>query len=226
MARIQRKITGATDPVKGGSKKKTGAAASAAAKSKPAKAKPAAAAPKARPAKAKPAAAASKKKEVHPADKKLNNERAAFLKKEASKGKAQSIEARLKERKAAFDKRVAGIPARIKLRRQLVRARNMTARQNLKLKQDASWTNLLARQKARYAAIKKAGPYIKDGKIHAGKPEHVKIKLVKPKLKPIPRMSGGKIVTTKRTKPPKHDASRKQAAKKAVRTKKKGTAVV
>lgn len=228
VTRKKRNLTGATDPVKGGSKAKPKAAA------KPAGRKPkAAAAPKpATGAKRgpKPKAAAAPKagrkpKAVHPEDRKMDNARAKHLRDQKAKGKTKSLEARLKDRLKIYSaglKKAKVSQAKI---RKLMGARQKVARQNLGAKQAAAKANLLARQKARMSQRLARKPVIKAGKIVTPKAKAVKVKIIKPTLKPLPHMKDGAITTAKRT-PHKGTAAQKQGAKKAARTKKKGSVEV
>lgn len=216
MARINRKLSSPKDPVKGGSKKKTGAAVKPKAPAK----KPAA--PKKPAAAKKPAAPKKAPAKKAKADKDFDNARSKHLRKEKAKGKTKTIESRLKKRMESYKAGLKRLGAKQKLRRTLRKKRQTVARTNLVAKQKASWTNLLAKQKARLKARTAAKPMVKGGKVVTPKPATTKVTLVKPKLKPLPRIVGGKIVEKKRTKPVKKSPGRKQAAKKAARTKKTG----
>ena len=224
---VKRKLTSPTDPVKGGSKAKKAKAPKAAAKKpaakkakapKAAKATKAAKAPKA----AKPKKAAAKKTS---ADKKFDGERATHLRKQKAKGKAKTIEQRLKERLAKYQ---AGLKATAvsqgKVRKLLLR-RQAVAKSNLAAKQKAGYKNLIAKQKARLSARKARKPGIKNGKLVTPKVAPKAVTLVKPKLKPLPRLKGGKETTAKQVKH-KGTAAQKQGAKKAQKTKAKGKVVV
>lgn len=223
---VKRKLTSPTDPVKGGSKAKKAAGKKPAAKkaaapkaTKPKKATKKAAAPKAAKATKKPAA----KKTA--SDKKFDNERATHLRKQAKKAKGKSIEQRLKERLAKYQ---AGLKATAvsqgKVRKLLLK-RQTIALGNLKAKQKAGYRNLIAKQKARLAARKARKPMIKDGKLVTPKVAPKAVTLVKPKLKPLPRLKKGKETTQKAVK---HTgtAAQKAGAKKAAKTKKKGKVTV
>lgn len=222
---VKRKLTSPTDPVKGGSKAKKAKATKAT--KKPAAKK--AAAPKA--AKAKKAAAPKAAKAKKPAakktasDKKFDNERATHLRKQKAKAKGKSIEQRLKERLAKYQ---AGLKATAvsqgKVRKLLLK-RQTIALGNLKAKQKAGYRNLIAKQKARLAARKARKPMIKDGKLVTPKVAPKAVTLVKPKLKPLPRLKKGKETTQKAVK---HTgtAAQKAGAKKAAKTKKKGKVTV
>lgn len=228
---VNRKLTSPTDPVKGGSKakaKKATAKKPAAKKAAAPKAakKPAAKKPAAKKA-AAPKAAKAKKAPVKKtaAEKKFDGERATHLRKQAKKGKAKSIEQRLKERLAKYK---AGVVATQKSQgalRKLLLKRQAVARSNLVAKQKAGYSNLIAKQKARLAARKARKPSIKDGKIVAPKVAPKAVALKKPKLKPMPRLKGGKEVTTKQVKH-KGTAAQKVGAKKAAKTKAKGKVTV
>ena len=222
---VKRKLTSPTDPVKGGSKAKKAKATKAT--KKPAAKK--AAAPKA--AKAKKAAAPKAAKAKKPAakktasDKKFDNERATHLRKQKAKAKGKSIEQRLKERLAKYQ---AGLKATAvsqgKVRKLLLK-RQTIALGNLKAKQKAGYRNLIAKQKARLAARKARKPMIKDGKLVTPKVAPKAVTLVKPKLKPLPRLKKGKETTQKAVK---HTgtAAQKAGAKKAAKTKAKGKVTV
>lgn len=219
---VKRKLTSPTDPVKGGSKAKK-AKATKATGTKKAKA-PKAAKPKAAkaPKAAKPKKAGTKKTA---SDKKFDNERATHLRKQKAKGKAKSIEQRLKERLAKYQ---AGLKATAvsqgKIRKLLLK-RQSIALSNLKAKQKAGYSNLIAKQKARLAARKARKPQIKNGKLVTPKVQPKAVTLKKPKLKPMPRLKGGKETTQKAVK---HTgtAAQKTGAKKAAKTKAKGKVTV
>lgn len=224
MAKVKRKLNGPTDPVKGGSKAKKAKAPKAAA-AKPAAKK--AKAPKAAKAKAPKAAKATKKPAAKKdaSDKKFDNERAKHLRKQKAKGKAKSIEQRLKERLAKYQ---AGLKSTQKSQaaiRKLLVKRQTIARSNLAAKQKAGYRNLIAKQKARLAARKARKPGIKDGKIVTPKVQPKTVALVKPKLKPMPRLKKGKETTQKVVKH-KGTAAQKTGAKKAQKTKAKGKVTV
>lgn len=70
------------------------------------------------------------------------------------------------------------------------------------------------------AARKARKPTVKDGKLVTPKVQPKAVTLVKPKLKPLPRLKGGKQTTAKAVK---HTgtAAQKVAGKKAAKTKKK-----
>ena len=226
---VKRKTTSPTDPVKGGSKAKKAKAPKAAAKkpaAKKAKAPKAAKATKATKAAKAPKAAAKKAAPKRTAsEKKYDNERATHLRKTAKKGKAKTIEQRLKERLAKYQ---AGLKATAvsqgKVRKLLLR-RQAVAKSNLAAKQKAGYKNLIAKQKARLSARKARKPSIKNGKIVAPKVAPKAVTLIKPKLKPLPRLKGGKETTAKQVKH-KGTAAQKQAGKKAAKTKAKGKVVV
>lgn len=221
---VKRKTTSPTDPVKGGSKAKKAKAPKAAAK-KPAAKK--AKAPKAAKATKAPKAAKAKKAPAKKtaSEKKYDNERATHLRKTAKKGKAKTIEQRLKERLAKYQ---AGLKATAvsqgKVRKLLLR-RQAVAKSNLAAKQKAGYKNLIAKQKARLSARKARKPSIKNGKLVTPKVAPKAVTLVKPKLKPLPRLKGGKETTAKQVKH-KGTAAQKQGAKKAQKTKAKGKVTV
>ncbi|QZE57395.1 hypothetical protein MPK71_gp186 [Erwinia phage pEa_SNUABM_1] len=219
---VKRKLTSPTDPVKGGSKaKKAGtkkASGKKAAAPKAAKPKKATGKKTSAPKATKPKKASTKKTA---ADKKFDNERSTHLRKQAKKGKAKSIEQRLKERLAKYQ---AGLKATAvsqgKIRKLLLK-RQSIALSNLKAKQKAGYSNLIAKQKARLAARKARKPQIKNGKLVTPKVAPKAVTLKKPKLKPMPRLKGGKETTQKAVK---HTgtAAQKAGAKKAAKTKAKG----
>ncbi|UAW96677.1 hypothetical protein pEaSNUABM22_00190 [Erwinia phage pEa_SNUABM_22] len=221
---VKRKTTSPTDPVKGGSKAKKAAGKKPAAKkaAAPKAAKPKAAKKTAAPKAAKPKKAAPKRTA---SEKKYDNERATHLRKQAKKGKAKSIEQRLKERLAKYQ---AGLKATAvsqgKVRKLLLK-RQAVAKSNLAAKQKAGYKNLILKQKARLAARKARKPSIKDGKLVTPKVAPKAVTLVKPKLKPLPRLKGGKETTAKQVKH-KGTAAQKAGGKKAAKTKAKGKVVV
>ncbi|QZE58064.1 hypothetical protein MPK70_gp188 [Erwinia phage pEa_SNUABM_33] len=218
---VKRKLKSTKDPKM---TKKAGAAKAAKPKAKKAKAAPAAKAPKATKA-AKPKAAKAKKPARTASEKKFDNERATHLRKQAKKAKGKSIEQRLKERLAKYQ---AGLKATAvsqgKVRKLLLK-RQTIALGNLKAKQKAGYRNLIAKQKARLAARKARKPMIKDGKLVTPKVAPKAVTLVKPKLKPLPRLKKGKETTQKAVK---HTgtAAQKAGAKKAAKTKAKGKVTV
>jgi len=224
---VNRKLTSPEDPKKGGSKAKKGAAA----KPKAAKAsKPKAAAAKPKAAKAaKPKAAAAKPKAAKgsksKADKDFDNKRAAHLRKQGKKDKGASLEASLKKRLAVYSAGLKKAKKSQALVRKLMGARQKVARTNLSAKQSAAKTNLLARQKARMAQRLARKPVILKGKITTPKAKPTKVKIVKPTIKPMPHLKDGAIVTTKH-KAKKGTSAQKAGAKKAAKTKKKGTVEV
>ncbi|WAK44613.1 hypothetical protein [Erwinia phage vB_Ea_2910A] len=218
---VKRKLKSTKDPKM---TKKAGAAKATKPKAKKAKAAPAAKAPKATKA-AKPKAAKAKKPARTASEKKFDNERATHLRKQAKKAKGKSIEQRLKERLAKYQ---AGLKATAvsqgKVRKLLLK-RQTIALGNLKAKQKAGYRNLIAKQKARLAARKARKPMIKDGKLVTPKVAPKAVTLVKPKLKPLPRLKKGKETTQKAVK---HTgtAAQKAGAKKAAKTKAKGKVTV
>lgn len=219
---VKRKLKSTKDPKM---TKKAGATKAAKPKAKKAKAAPAAAkAPKATKA-AKPKTAKAKKPARTASEKKFDNERATHLRKQAKKAKGKSIEQRLKERLAKYQ---AGLKATAvsqgKVRKLLLK-RQTIALGNLKAKQKAGYRNLIAKQKARLAARKARKPMIKDGKLVTPKVAPKAVTLVKPKLKPLPRLKKGKETTQKAVK---HTgtAAQKAGAKKAAKTKAKGKVTV
>lgn len=225
---VKRKITSATDPKKGGSKV---AAKPARTRKAKAPAAPAAAKPKrTRKAKAAPAAGAAKatrkpRTAKSSADKKLDKDRAKVMATRRGQAKGKSIQARLKVRLAKYS---AGIKAAKKSQsqiRKLLLSRQKVARTNLVAKQKAAKTNLLARQKARLAQRIARKPTIQGNKIVTPKAKATKVKLVKATTKPLPRLKGGQQTTAKRTAH-KGTAAQKAGAKRAARTRKKGTVEV
>lgn len=205
VSRKDRKLTSPTDPVKGGSKKKV----------KPTPAATPAPAGKKRGKKAEPTAA----------DKKFDAERAKHLDKERAKNKKKSLEQRLKDRLVKYAKGLTSTMKSQAQLRKLIVKRQAVARYNMAAKQKAGYSNLLAKQKARLAARKARKPSIKDGKIVTPKVAPKQITLKKPKLKPMPRLKGGKETTAKQV----HHAGTagdKAAGKKAARTKKTGKVTV
>lgn len=222
MAKVNRKLTSPTDPVKGGSKKKTGTAAT----------KPATTGKKTgtkKPAATKPATTGKKvgrkPKEKDPADKKFDKERNKHLAEQRKKGKAASLEQRLKKRLELYSNGLKKAKKSQGLVRKLLVARQKVARTNLAAKQSAAKTNLLARQKARMAQRLARKPVIAKGKLVTPKAKKIKVKIVKPTLKPMPHLKDGAIVTTKH-KGKKGTAAQKKGAAKAAKTKKKGSVEV
>lgn len=219
MAKVNRKLASPTDPVKGGSKKK--ATTKPAATTKPKSTKPKTTKP-ATTAKAKPG---RKPKEKDAADKKFDKERNKHLADQRKKGKAASLEQRLKKRLALYSNGLKKAKKSQGLVRKLLVARQKVARGNLAAKQSAAKTNLLARQKARMAQRLARKPAIVKGKITTPKAKKTKVKIVKPTLKPMPHLKDGAIVTTKH-KGKKGTAAQKKGATKAAKTKKKGSVEV
>lgn len=218
---VKRNLTSPTDPVKGGSKRGKKAAPAAAAPA-PAAKKPRA--PKAAAAAAAPAAKKPKAEKTQ-AEQKFDNERAKHLKGERAKKKGKSIEKRLKERLAKYQRGLKVTERSQAAVRKLLLRRQAVAKANLTIKQKAGYTNLLAKQSARMDARKARKPEIQNGKLVTPKVEPKKVKLIKPKLKPMPRLKKGKEVTTPVVE---HvgTAAQKAGAKKAAKTKAKGTVTV
>jgi len=220
MAKVNRKLTSPTDPVKGGSKKK--ASTKPATTSKPKTTGKKTSTKPATTAKAKPG---RKPKEKDAADKKFDKERNKHLATQRKKGKAASLEQRLKKRLELYSNGLKKAKKSQGLVRKLLVARQKVARGNLAAKQSAAKTNLLARQKARMAQRLARKPAIVKGKITTPKAKKTKVKIVKPTLKPMPHLKDGKIVTTKH-KGKKGTAAQKKGATQAAKTKKKGSVEV
>ena len=200
MAQTSRRLTGATDPVKGGSNtgkaKKAGVPVT----------------PRGTPKGAKTSA-----------DKNFTNERAKFLREEGAKKKGRSVKSILQKRLKRFkEKTLKNLEAKNALRIKFRKARHRVSRANLVKQQKASLKNLQAKNKARMMARAAAAPRIVDGKVRTPKPEPVAVQIVKPKLDPMPWMKKGQIMLTKKPKPPKKDPTRKAAARKAAKTKARG----
>ena len=162
---------------------------------------------------------------VHPADKEFDNKRAKVLSDRNNGGKVkrlsgkEALAARMKLHAARvddFDKSAAQ-------QKKLLEMRKKVQESNLKQRQIAAGKNLNGRLKARRAALLSKKPVLKDGKVVVPKGTVAKYTPVEPKLKPLPRLIKGKIVTTK-PKPPKVTAAEHTAGVKAARTKGKGGA--
>ena len=164
-------------------------------------------------------------RKVHPADKEFDNKRAKVLADRENGGKVkrlsgkEALAARMKLHAARvdeFDKSAAQ-------QKKLLEMRKKVQESNLKQRQIAAGKNLNGRLKARRAALLSKKPVLKDGKVVVPKGTVAKYTPVEPKLKPLPRLIKGKIVTTK-PKPPKVTAAEHTAGVKAARTKGKGGA--
>lgn len=217
MAKVQRKLKTPEDP-KMTSKKGTGKKAAAPKATTTKSTTKKAAAPKTTGKKS-----TGTKKDA--ADKKFDAARAKHLREEKKKGATASLEARLKKRLAAYSSGIKKAKKSQATVRKLLVARQKATRGNLILKQKAARTNLEARQKARLDQRVHRKPVIKGDKVVTPKAKKVKVKLVKPKLNPIPHLKDGKIVTSKQNHK-KGTAAQKSGAKKAAKTKAKGTVEV
>ncbi len=218
MANVNRKLTSPKDPVKGGSKAKAAKATKAAKAPKTTKAPKAAKAPKATKA-PKTTKAAGTKKDA--ADKKFDSERKKHLAGQRAKAKGASLEKRLKERLAKYSKGLTATKRSQGAVRKLMQRRQSIALSNLKAKQKAGYKNLVRKQNARLKARIARKPSIKSGKIVTPKVQPKAVALVKPKLKPLPRLKKGKETTAKQVHH-KGTSAQKAGAKKAQKTKAKG----
>lgn len=162
-------------------------------------------------------------KAVHPADKQFDNKRAKVLKDRKNGAKVKKLSGReaLAERMKAHNARVADFDKSAGLQKKLLDARKKVQDSNLKQRQIAASKNLTTRLKARRAALLSKKPVLKDGKVVVPKGKAATYTPVKPKLKPLPRLVKGKIVTTK-PKAPVVTAGEHKAGVKAARTKAKG----
>lgn len=172
-----------------------------------------------------PKPAASKPAEKSEADKKFDAERAKHKRNKNKKKSQSQLEAALKRRMAVYSNGIKKAKKSQATLRTLLAAKQKTTRVNLGIKQKAAVTNLKAKQKARMEQRLARKPVIKGDNVVTPKARKIKVKLVKPKLHPIPHLKDGKIVTTKR-KPVQHDPARRAAAKEAAKTKKRGTVEV
>lgn len=169
------------------------------------------------------AAPAAGKKQVHPADKKFDNQRRQVLadRRQGAKVKKLSGREALAERMKAHTARVADFDKSAALQKKLLDARKKVQDSNLKQRQLVAAKNLTARLKARRAAMLSKKPVLKDGKVVVPKGKSATYTPVKPKLKPLPRLVKGKIVTTK-PKAPVVTAGEHKAGVKGAKTRAKG----
>ena len=217
--RKQRKLKSVYDP------KMTSTSGKAARKAAATAAPASSQAPSAKAPKVTRPAGGKKTPEVHPADKEFDNKRAKVLADRNNGGKVkrlsgkEALAARMKlhtDRVEAFDKSAAQ-------QKKLLEMRKKVQESNLKQRQIASGKNLNGRLKARRAALLSKKPVLKDGKVVVPKGIEAKYTPVEAKLKPLPRILKGKIVTTP-PKAPKVTAAEHTAGVKAARTRGKGGA--
>ena len=199
---IKRKLTSPTDPKKGGSKKRTGKAAGAA---KAAGAEPTA------------------------SEKQFNKERRTHLRKQAAKDKGKQvagrIQTRLTKRLARMKTRIDRVKKGMALQRALLAARFKTIGKNLGKRQAWRRSNLVAKQKLHLKWLMARKPKIANGKLVTPAIKRPKFKGTKaPKLLPMPRIRGGKIITKSKGRV-RHEAGRSAAAKRAAKTKRNNGAV-
>ena len=162
-------------------------------------------------------------KAVHPADKQFDNKRAKVLKDRKNGAKVKRLSGReaLAERMKAHNARVDEFDKSAAQQKKLLDARKKVQESNLKQRQIAASKNLTARLKARRASLMSKKPTLKDGKVVVPKGVKATYTPVKPKLKPLPRLVKGKIVTTK-PKAPVVTAGEHKAGVKAAKTKARG----
>lgn len=200
---ITRKLTSPKDPVAGGSKKKVRVPRGK-------KTGTAAAAPTA-------------------AEKQFNNERSSHLRKQRGKAKAKQvsgrIQARLTKRLARTKTRIDRVKKGMALQRSLLAARFKTLGKNMSKRQAWRRGNLVAKQKLHLKWLLARKPKIVNGKIVTPAVKRPKFKGTKaPKLLPMPRIRGGKIITKAKGRV-QHQAGASAAAKKAAKSKKNNAAV-
>ena len=199
---IKRKLTSPKDPVAGGSKKKV------------------------RVPRVKKTGAAA---EPTAAEKQFNNERSSHLRKQRTKTKGKQvagrIQARLTKRLARMKTRLDRVKKGMALQRSLLAARFKTIGKNLGKRQAWRRGNLVAKQKLHLKWLMARKPKIANGKIVTPAVKRPKFKGTKaPKLLPMPRIRGGKIITKAKGRV-QHQAGASAAAKKAAKSKKTNAAV-
>lgn len=160
------------------------------------------------------------------ADKNFDNDRAAHLRNKNKKAAKTTVKQRLAGRLEKYRARMKDSRASQATVRKLLSMRQATTRKNIAAKQKVSRENLLGRQKARTKYLEAKKPVIKGDKVVTPKVKKPTFKPKKmPKPLPMPRLVGGKIVTTKRKPKATTDAGASKAAKQAAKTKASGKAV-
>ena len=199
---IKRKLTSPKDPVAGGSKKKV------------------------RVPRVKKTGAAA---EPTASERQFNNERASHLRTQRTKTKGKQvagrIQARLTKRLARMKTRIDRVKKGMALQRSLLAARFKTIGKNLGKRQAWRRGNLVAKQKLHLKWLLARKPKIVNGKVVTPAVKRPKFKGTKaPKLLPMPRIRGGKIITKAKGRV-QHQAGASAAAKKAAKSKKTNAAV-